>query len=170
MSCISNIDTDMLIAITSVFAVIISIVSMISTFIFSRLQIKHNKNSVKPISSIQISDYEDRINVKVKNVGTGPLTIISLKCKNGIKEEDALIKMMPIINQAWSTFTECVDNWTIPVGGQLVLVELIPQSDHDKALVRRALSAITVSLDYTDIYGTRFHDERSLDFFGRHFF
>lgn len=163
-----NFDSDTLIAITSVFAVIISIVSMIFTVVFSLQQLKHNKNSVKPISAIKVSDYEDELAVKLENVGTGPLTIKKLVFKNEVQESSTLITMMPPISQSWTTFTESVNGWTIPVGGQIIFLELHPQSNETKSLIRKELSKITVNLEYKDIYNTKFQDKRSLDFFGRH--
>lgn len=71
---------------------------------------------------------------------------------------------MPQIDQPWSTFTESVDGWTIPVGGQLILLRLHPESDETKTLVRKELSKITAYLEYTDIYNTKFKDKRSLNF------
>lgn len=162
-------NSNTMIAITSVCAVLISIVSMVFTFIFSMFQLKHNKNSVRPISAISFYDYEDYIAVKIKNVGTGPLTIRKLTFKNDTQESSDLISMMPAINQAWSTYTEPVDGWTIPVGGKIELLGLNPQNNVTKKLIRRKLSGITAYLEYTDIYGTRFNDMRSLDFFGRHY-
>ena len=163
-----NFDSNSLIAITSICAVIISIISMIFTVIFSMQQLKHNKNSVRPISAIKLSDYENQIAVKLENVGTGPLTIRKLIFKNHSQESSTLISMMPDIDQLWNTFTESVDGWTIPVGGQLIFLELCPKNDEIKTLVRNELSKITVFLEYTDIYNTKFQDKRSLDFFGRH--
>lgn len=163
-----NFSSDSLIAITSICAVIISIISMIFTVIFSILQVKHNKNSVKPISAIKFNDYENEIAVKIQNVGTGPLTIKKLVFKNSSQESSNLISMMPSIDQLWSTFTECVDGWTIPVGGQLIILKIHPKNNEVKTHIRGELSKITAYLEYTDIYNTKFQDERSLDFFGRH--
>lgn len=163
-----NFDSDSLIAITSICAVIISIISMMFTVLFSWHQLKHNKNSVKPISAIKFSDYEDEIAVKLENVGTGPLTIIRLVFKNESQESSTLISMMPPIDQLWDTFTESVDGWTIPVGGKLIFLKLHPESEKTKSIVRKELSKITIYLDYIDIYNTKFQDKRSLDFFGRH--
>ena len=164
-----NLNSDTLIAITSLCAVVISVVSMIFTVVFSLFQLKHNKNSVKPISAIQFNDYENELAVKIENVGTGPLIIKKLIFKNDSKESSALISMMPQIDQPWSTFTESVDGWTIPVGGQLILLRLHPKSDETKKLVRKELAKITAYLEYTDIYNTKLQDKRSFDFFGRHY-
>lgn len=166
---IFNANTDVLVAITSICAVIISIVSMIFTIFFSIFQLRHNKNSVKPISTIQLSDYEDKLAVKIENVGTGPLTVKKLVFKDRDKESSTLVSLMPQIDQLWNTFTESIDGCTIPVGGQLILLELCPENDKTKELIRKALSNITAYLEYTDIYDTKFQSQKSFDFFGRHF-
>lgn len=164
-----NLNSDALVACTSLFAVLVSIVSMVFTVVFSLLQNKHNKNSVKPISAIQFSDYENKIAVSIKNVGTGPLTIERLVFSDDENSSSDLISLMPPINQWWSTYTEPVDGWTIPVGGQLTILELCPHSDETRVLVRKTLAKITAQLVYRDIYRTKFKDKRSLDFFGRHY-
>ena len=165
-----DINSDVLMSITSVCAVSISIISMIFTVIFSMLQIKHNKNSVRPISAIRVKDYEDLLSVEIKNVGTGPLTITKLIAKNDVEESSELIKILPCIEQLWSTFVENIDGWTIPAGEKIILIEVEPKTQKIKNALRRSLSQITIVLHYTDIYETKFYDERKLDFFGRHSF
>ena len=49
------------------------------------------------------------------------------------------------------------------------MLRLYPESDEIKTLVRKELSTMTVYLEYTDIYNTKFQDKRLLDFFGRHY-
>lgn len=164
----TNIGSDDLIAITSVFAVIISIISIVFTIIFSIQQIKHNKNSVRPISAIKIADYENRISVGIENVGTGPLKITKFIAEKDGKEYKDLISTMPRINQKWTTFMESIEITTIPVGGKITLIELNPNNELDKRNVRLCLSEITIHLEYTDIYSTKFNDEKKLEFFGRH--
>lgn len=166
--CLLNIDNEYLMSITSICAVVISTVSMVFTVIFSVLQIKHNKNSVRPISAIKVSDYENKISVRIENVGTGPLLIKKMIATNDKRVSSTLISMMPKINQPWFTFTESIDGWTIPVGGQIILLELHPKSENVKKLVRKELSKITISLDYLDIFDTQFYDSMALTFFGRH--
>lgn len=170
--CFAKIDNETLLTITSICAVFLSVVSIIITIVFSRLQVIHNKKSVRPISAIQLMDYEDDIGAKVKNVGTGPLIITRLYFREldiNTKEYSVLLDIMPKIAQYWATYVECVDGWTIPIGGEIVLIELHPENDYIKDLVRKSLTKITAYIEYTDIYGTQFQDERSFDFFGRHY-
>jgi len=158
---------DTILAITAIAAVGISIISMAFTVLFSKQQMKHNKNSVRPICEIKISDYENLINVCVANVGTGPLTIKSIQCDDTERLSPVLLALMPRIDQQWTTFTENVTGWTIPVNGKITLVELNPRNDENKYRVRKILSRITINIVYSDIYGTTFEKQRRLDFFGR---
>ena len=157
----------------TVFTFIVSFVSACITGYYSHLQRKHNKNSVRPIPIIKFNDYENKIVVKIENVGTGPLIIKELRFKKYssrfMQEADSLIALMPEINQSWSTFTDSIDRWTIPVGGQLILIKLYPKNRNVGAIVRKELSEITAYLKYADVYNTNFQYKRSFDFFGRHF-
>jgi hypothetical protein len=162
-------NSEELTAITSICAVFISIISIVFTVIFSSLQQKHNKNSVRPISAIKINDYEDKIAVRIDNVGTGPLIIKKALFINNTQKSSSLISMMPDIKQNWITFTEEIDGWTIPVNGKLTLIEIIPRNDETRNIIRKKLSEIEVKIEYCDIYNTKFNDERELAFFGRHF-
>lgn len=85
MDILKSIDGEILSAVTSICALFVSVLSIIITLVFSRLQVIHNKNSVKPISSIQFDDYEDKIAVTLQNVGTGPLIIKQLFLKEMMK-------------------------------------------------------------------------------------
>ena len=164
-------------------AVIVSVISLVSSIVFSRLQIEHNKNSVRPVSWIRVKDYEDDIAVIIQNVGIGPLKIKRLRFHNDDGVYPDLISMVRSIDQNWTTFVWTADGWTLPVNGELFLLEWKPagkelsvrdnvtyaQLDEKeiKAKLRAVLSKTTVLLDYTDIFGTEFHDQRKLDFFGR---
>lgn len=161
--------TDDFVAITSFLAVIVSVISVCFTYKSNKNQIEHNKNSVKPLSSIKVSDYEDRIAVSIFNHGTGPLLVIKMIAKNNSIESNKLIDLMPYISQNWTTFSGEIDGIKIPVGGGVTLIELNPSTDDVKKIVREHLKDITICLEYKDIYGTEFKDQKKLDFFGRHF-
>lgn len=167
MSLLLNI-SEIATIVLSFFALIVSIISICFSVKYSNLQIKHNENSVRPISSIVLNDYENKIAVIVKNAGTGPLIIRKFIAKNPKREEKSLIKLMPNINQAWNTFIEDLENRAICVGDELILIELKPETSYVKNIVREILADITIYLEYEDIYGNRFKDSKELVFFGRH--
>ncbi len=63
---------------------------------------------------------------------------------------------------------ETLDGRTLPTSDQkLGLVELRSKSPHEKEAVRRALSKIVITVEYEDIYGTKFQTKQNLDFFER---
>lgn len=167
MILISNVG-DMAIIVISFLALLVSVVSIIYSVKYSKMQAKHNVNSVRPISSIVLNDYEDKIAVIINNDGTGPLLIKKFIAKNIKLEKNSLIEIMPSIDQPWITFIETLEGRTISIGKRLVLIELLPLTIEVKQKIREALSEITIYLEYEDIYGNVFTDEKKLDFFGRH--
>ena len=161
-------NTDILLAIASISAVIISIISMIFTVILGRQQHQDNKKNSRPICAIKFNDYENDISVKIANVGTGPLIVKEIVCDDSVRKSAVLLALMPHIEQYWSTYTEDITGWTIPVGGELILIGVNPENDDIKYQVRSALEPITITVKYTDIYGSSdFTESRNLDFFGR---
>lgn len=149
-------------------AIVISVVSIISTIIFSLLQQRHNKNSIRPICDIKFNDYENKIGVYLANHGNGPLTIKHISCTNDDVSSPVLYKLMPDVKQEWTTFTEDVKGWTIPAGGKIALIELCPQTERAKIDVRASLMNMTIDVIYTDLYGkSKFKSSRNLAFFGR---
>lgn len=165
---ILNLDNDTLVALSSFLAVLVSGLSMVFSIIFSKLQIKHNKNSVKPIATISVSDYENLLSVNISNAGTGPLTITKFIASTSTTEANTLIELMPNIKQYWSTFEEQIEGTTVPINGTITLVEITPKNDETKKIVRHSLSQITINMEYIDIYNTKFTKIKKLDFFGRH--
>lgn len=148
-------------------ALIMSAVSISLTIHFSRLQVKHFRNSVHPIAQIVLGDYENLLFVEVRNYGVGPLLISRLFAKSGGTDYSRLIDLFDSVDQEWVDFVEKVDGMTIPVGGTIVLAKIQPKSEQIRTKVRSILSKVTIVVDYTDIYGQMFHTERNLSFFGR---
>ena len=152
---------------TAIFAIIISIVSLIPTIVFSYLQMEHNKNSVRPLCEIILTNYENKIAVKIFNFGTGPMIITNCICKDteNNRHDELLRELMPKIGRLWTTSTHYVNGRTVPVGGKITLILLAPikgQNSIDadiKERVRRALSTITIDVAYTDIYGCKRYEK-----------
>ncbi len=64
-------------------AVILSVVSIVATVIFSLLQQKHNKNSVRPICEIKFSDYENLVSVYLRSKN-GSLSSSATSISSGV--------------------------------------------------------------------------------------
>lgn len=139
-------------------------------------QRRHNRLTVKPIPFVACADYEDLIRVKVRNDGTGPMIVRDISArKPGCEPEfNDLVSYMPELpsGMAWSNFSSGYVR-SIPVGSELILVEL--KLDHAQSaqaafrdLCRASLSQLEISVEYTDVYGSKFENEvRFLDFFAR---
>lgn len=160
-------NSDNISTIVSVCAILVSVVSLIVTFYFSHLQMVHNKNSVRPISFINLCDYEDCISVSIVNVGTGPLKIHKLSILGGEVETSNLVSLLPNVPQKWSTYDDDVNGRTIPVNGTITLVEINPKTRRTRRMIRKKLSTLTINLEYEDIYSTKFFDKKDLTFFSR---
>jgi len=166
--------------ILTVIALFVSSASMIFTVIFSILQRKHNKNSLKPIPTIQTTNYENLISVKIDNVGTGPLTVKDLRCVKRYGDTDKreesklLIELLPgecEIGQPYITHIydpKFVSGYTILPGQSMRLVEIKPENEEVRRKLREVLSKITVYVEYTDVYNSKFkHLKRDLELFQR---
>ena len=159
-----------ILTLTDITTLFVAILSLIMSIIFSRLQQKHNRNSVIPIASIDFSDFEDFISVDILNVGTGPLIIKRLTItdsSNRTINSPNLISLMPDVPQSWSNYTTEFEDKVLPINGKTNLISLVPQNDKVKYSVRSALSSKIITIEYEDIYGTPFTKQRKRDFFGR---
>ena len=141
------------------------------------LQRRHMVLSVRPIAAIPVADFEDRVGVFIKNVGLGPMTIKSLRVssREGATHDD-VISHMPRLKDGvhWSNFWDAVDGATLENGKRFELLLLKGEPSHSKFresrdAVRRALSTLTVRVEYEDLYGQTMkpHDQE-LSWFGRH--
>jgi hypothetical protein len=154
-------------ALAAVFALIISAL----TLWFQR---RHNFKSLSPFAMILIGDYENRLEVKIRNSGVGPLIIEQFIASDGNQERNDIISWMPKGIDNWSTFPlESIDGRCIAPNKEEVVIGMIGNPAEEKfvqarAAVRRALSNLTVSLKYRDIYNRKMPmRERKLDCFAR---
>lgn len=153
-------------------------VSVLSVY-FTRKALKHqqthNRLSVRPLPYIHVGDYENTVYVKIRNNGTGPLIIERLTILGAEDPHKPLIFNMPELlpSVVWANFAGVIEERSIIVGGELVLLELV--ADHidgefriSRDRVRQALGKLELSLDYTDIYGSIFPNyKRDLKWFHR---
>jgi hypothetical protein len=157
-------------------AVIIAAISIIYTIRGLRLQRVHNRLSVVPVPFIALADYENLLRVKVRNDGIGPLIINSVTYeRDGFANEyEDLVSYMPSLPQgmSWSNFSSGYVRSVRP-GDEIFMLELEGQSENENFAkfrdeCRRRLSNITLTIEYTDIYGTKAQvTKRNLNWFGR---
>jgi hypothetical protein len=164
-------------AMVAMMAVCVSFLSILLTIVSLYLSRRHNYKSLTPIASIPFSDYEDKVAVKIKNSGVGPLIIGTFRATRRDKTADDLISLMPALphGMLWDTFFDDLDGACIRPGEQLGVLQLSGNlGDHSfgqaRDACRKALAETTVVLTYRDIYGRRMPTvTKSLRWFGRHF-
>ncbi|MEG0835607.1 MAG: hypothetical protein RR413_09210 [Christensenellaceae bacterium] len=157
--------TAILTAVTAVMAIVISIITY-------RSQVKHNKNSVKPILNISVGDYVNEIFIKVKNKGVGPATITLCNCiqsiDNRIRKETAVINYFDDVHFVWDTFANDITNLTIAPGGEMVLLRACIEDTESMNAIRKQLRNIEIQIEYIDIYNEKMPVARKqLTWFGR---
>jgi len=142
-------------------ALLTSIVSTIISFYTFKLQRTHNIKSVKPILHIGQWDYENRLFVTLKNVGSGiavvkKMTIYNTKGESKTCIYDWLPNKLPDdmnYKEYWTPYTEFV----VQASETIKLIEI--PIDTSKSIqvevrekIRRILGQLTVEVIYQDIY------------------
>jgi len=171
----------------NVFAAIASAVAAALAFLSScvagyisysslRHQRKHDALSVRPLPEINFADYETQLRVKLRNNGAGPLLVIRLVVGDGKEIRGQLLDWMPDLPDGvtYASFSGVVDGRSIAPGNSIVLLDFVGD-DQDTTFttlrdeLRAALAALTVNVEYTDVYDTVLSPHRkSLAWFGRH--
>lgn len=138
-------------------------------------QRRHQRLSVRPIGVISLSDYEDRIGVRIKNAGTGPMIINKIATTNYITGEKRAypIDWMPT-GVTWSDFRKGLEEHAVIQGGEVVLLEYMTSAAALPTLklreeIRNVLKNLEMAVEYSDIYGKKQKPiYRRFDWFGRH--
>ena len=164
-------------AIAALSGVFVSLLSILLTFTALLIQRRHNYKSVTPIASLPIADYENRLAVKLRNNGVGPLIVSRVIVSNGRRTEDDIISWMPQPPRGlfWTTFYDSLDGLALRPGSEAVIIELNGDRNNRtfaafRDQVRSAISGLTITVEYEDIYGRSMATKvRDLKWFGRHF-
>ena len=163
-------------ALASAVAVILSILSIFVSIRMLSHQRRHDILSVVPLPDITCADYENRVGVKLNNYGPGSMIVKRIWAEGAGEPSESLIEKMPglVSNQLWTHFIGPVRGARAVAPGEGVV---LLQFDGDPAnpeyvfardMVRRALKGLTVHVEFTDVYGSRFRPAtRALDWFGR---
>jgi hypothetical protein len=166
---------DQINALAAICALLVSFLSILLTFIALWLQRQHNFKSVTPIASILVGDFENKLQVTLKNTGIGPLVIEKFRVAGEQGEMDDIISWMPSSSTGihWATFTANIDGRSIPPNESVIILQLMGDPTNKKFAafrddVRHALSRLKVSLAYKDIYDRRMPiKQRDLKWFAR---
>ena len=166
---------------SAVLAAVACIIAVISLRVSRKTlehQQEHNRLSVRPIPSIVVGDYENRLFVKIVNNGVGPLLITKLRTPGSPDPDKALIFHMPALlpKVLWTNFVEDTTGRSIPPGSELVILDFdsgssgsLGQYSISRDKVRAALGELSVEVQYTDVYNSHLPTiSRDLKWFHRH--
>ncbi len=142
-------------------ALLVSLASVIISYYTFRLQRNHNIKSVKPIIHVGQWDYENRLFVTLKNVGSG-IAIVKKMMVYKMKEEGktSIYNWLPNklpsgmnYKEYWTPNTEFV----VQAGEIIKLVEVpcdtsITEQKEMREQIRQILGQLTVEVVYEDIY------------------
>ena len=126
-------NTNMIIAIATVLAVIVSSISTIIAAISVKKHTKYNKDNVRPICSIYLTNYNNLISVRIENDGIGPAIINNIECvyAKDIKKE-TLYELLPenLKHEVFhSVITKKAKNLTITANEKFYLISITPKDD-----------------------------------------
>jgi hypothetical protein len=135
----------------------------------------HNEMSVAPLPYVFLGDYNNKIYVKLTNSGIGPLIVKSISVKNCEKTDNNLLSFMPNLPNGlfWTNYVMEFKDRPIPPRDDITLLQFdcdlenAPETEF-RDQCRRILASLTVSCDYTDMYGKKFPTySRKLTWFSR---
>lgn len=152
---------------------IASIATTVISVIIYKGQKKHSEDSVRPLANILISNYENRIAVRIKNCGSGPLTITEIKCSDNSKEtfkketKENLIGFFENGGIEWSDYVNEIKGKSISANESLILLKIEGEEKVGRygKQIREKLNNIKITIKYKDIYGKEMTTvERELNF------
>ena len=159
--------------IVAISAVLISIISLFVALKTLKIQQKHNKLSVKPLAHFSKADYQNKIYIKIKNYGLGPLIIKKLEIKKNNKKYKRLIDTFEVLASKimWDTFTDIVDNRVLAPQKEFLLIQVSFTDKQDKIReeIRKSLAETTLTLTYQSIYNDEQKATEEMKWFARPF-
>ena len=154
-------------------AIIVSLISLWVAIRALSAQKKHNKLSVKPIAHFSKGDYEDKIFIKLKNYGMGPLQITQFDV---VKEKSNFKRLIDSFDGlaskiTWNTFTDDIEGRVLAPQNEFTLIEATFNSTEleIRDAIRRSLSKTALKVQYKCIYNEAQPEvQEKLDWFARH--
>ncbi|MFN8343467.1 MAG: hypothetical protein U0X91_00595 [Spirosomataceae bacterium] len=151
---------------------IISLLALLATFYQLYLQRVHNEKSLRPLGQIDLRDRNKQLYVCVANNGLGPMLLDKIVFfKDGHCYTDLQDCLdLEIRSYRRTPISEWVKKVILPNASLEVFAAELEshETDFDMENVRKQLSAITLKVDYRDIYENKFALERSLEWFSRY--
>lgn len=152
--------------------IIISVLALLATFYQLYLQRVHNAKSLKPLGQIDFRDRNRQLAVWIANNGMGPMIIdrvtffkdgnFSTNIEDCLSLDARSYRRIPI--------SESVKKVVLPNASFEVFATEFEDHEGEAEITnaRKQLSAITLKVEYRDIYENKFTLERNLEWFSRH--
>ena len=145
-----------------IIAVIISAIALLVAGWCGVITRTHNRVSIKPYCAIIERYHEKNIAVVILNRGLGPLVIDQIDVFNGHEHKDNLIEFMPTVNQFWKGFSLEICGRAIMPDHEICLCAIEPNSTEIRDQLLRAISTITIVVNYHDSYGKKYNVKKEL--------
>ena len=135
----------------------------------TNLKIEQQKQ--RPLLHIGYYDFEDKIQIFMKNKGIGPLLIENYRVVNvhTNKSFEGLFECLPKKDISYDNYTGNKNNTVLsPDETDELLLFTKKSNKKGKEQIRKALSVLKIVVDYKDVYNNSMPTyERSLKWFGR---
>jgi len=158
---------EIIIAISSIFIALLALFATIWQGLVTR---KHNKLTVKPILSFQItlSSHSDKIGICIINKGVGPLilteSIISKAGKSSYLHKKDYIKLFPLLNNPSFHFGIPARNCSILPNENVWLISCSKHKEQDAFidLMDSEFKGLNIEIKYKSIYDEKFTESCKL--------
>jgi hypothetical protein len=158
-------------------ALVVSVVTVVVSVWSGLAERNHMRLSVRPVATIPVANFENRIGVWLANKGLGPMRINAVRITDaaGHTHPDVLSHMPALpTGLSWTNYHGKADGAFIEAGKRLEL--LLLEGDDTKSTFRTArdsarpvLAGLTVHVEYEDLYGNKMAPvERTLSWFAGH--
>lgn len=119
-------------------ALLVSVLAIIITWIFSASQKRHNRNSVRPVCNIIVRDLPDSFTIMLCNYGVGPMRICNIRCvKNGIESNKHHVTMFfPKDDSIEKNYSLYVVGRTLSVNDKINLVSVKCKDEKERNRIR----------------------------------
>lgn len=153
---------DQVTALSTLGAVLVSLLAIFVSVHSLRMQREHNIKSLRPIASITQGDYEDRLTVKLTNVGVGPMLIDRVTVQKGDMIFSSVIDAIgdDANGVIWRDFSgDFSKRWLSPNDSRFLIHLEGDPHDPDfrrkRDAIRKALSQCEVRVESLDVYDQR---------------
>lgn len=158
----------------SICAITISVISLVASIVFSLGAREHNRKSVFPYPYLRNANYEDRLCVSLYNQGTGPMIVRSVTTHHRGRSGH-LSDLVPPPPQGYlfTNYAQFNMERAIMPGQCVALLDAHIDTGNAQHVAYRAqlrsfLTDCTVTVEYTNVYRTKFEPfESHCQWFGR---